>query len=76
MVCPVELGGVAQIVDIEFERGEPFGDHALGAGRAAPRRAGLVVPVATVGIEPYAVAELAAEQTIERLARGFGRKVP
>ena len=76
MVCGVELGWVAQIVDIEFDRRESIGDHAPRPGGAALGRAGRLVPVAAVGIEPYAVAELAAEQAEERLARSFGGKVP
>ena len=72
----IELGRVAQIVDIEFYRRKSIGDHAPSPGSAALGRAGLIVPVAAVGIEPYAVAELAAEQAIERLAGSFGGKVP
>ena len=40
------------------------------------RRAGRFVAVAAVGVEPNAIAELAAEHTVERLARGLGGEIP
>src|SRR5579871_5949258 len=67
---------MAQIVDIELEGGEAVGNHPSRAGGATLGRAGRFVAVAAVRVQPYAVAELAAEHAVERLARGFGGKIP
>ena len=67
---------MAKVVDVEFERGEALLHHPPRPRRATLRRARGIVAIAAVGIEADAVAELAAEQPVEGLARGLRRKVP
>jgi hypothetical protein len=76
VVDRVELRRVAQIVDVEFQCGEAFRHHAARARCTALRRSRCLIAVAAIGIEPYAVAELAPEHAVERLAGGFRRHVP
>jgi hypothetical protein len=72
----VELRRVAEVVDVELDGREALLGHALGAVDAAGDRAGRVVAVAAVGVEPDPVAELPAEQPVDRLARRLPGEVP